>query len=265
MGTFSDPLETNISFIAPETFSDLDLDKNSDNFQGSSTGVTLYPESLSDDDDLARRTVYGYVKKNTDWRNVFVMNTPIRKYIAGNVFNAAPDAVTASNTQTGYLRLDIDNPYNIRVMELDTARFDDIKELRVLTGSIASFSTGGIGWLMPDLSLSNSKVGAKVFDLKNTDHAIFLSFSGNLTNTGVDFLRYSITMENEFGSGVYITPLNETEGGIMEYLGTDIIIDRENDYRYKEFKVVRENPLPLPESFGCLFGTYFFEGDCLLY
>ena len=64
-GTFSDGSGTFISFTATGAFSGLDLDRNSDNFQASSTGVILYPDALSDDDDLARRTLYGYVKKNT--------------------------------------------------------------------------------------------------------------------------------------------------------------------------------------------------------
>jgi hypothetical protein len=92
---------------------------------------------------------------------------------------------------------------------------------------------------MPDLSLSGAKTGAKIFDIKNKDYAIFLSFSGNLTNTGIDFLKYKITMENENGSGVYITPLDDSGTGIIKYLGTDIIIDRDNDYRYKQFEIIK--------------------------
>lgn len=73
--------------------------------------------------------------------------------------------------------MDIDNPYSIKITEFDKISFDNIKKLRSLTESSASFSTGGIGWIMPNLSLSGSKNGAKVFDLKNKDYAIFLSFS----------------------------------------------------------------------------------------
>lgn len=167
------------------------------------------------------------------------MDTRIRKYIADNPFNTASGTAAAGMVQTGYLRLDIDNPYNIRIMEFDTTRFDTIKELRIITGSTASFSTGGIGWIMPDLSLSGSKSQAKVFDLKNKDYAVFLSFSGNLINTEVDFLKYRIIMENEYGSGVYITPIDDSGNGTMKYFGMDIIIDQEGKYRYKQFEVVR--------------------------
>lgn len=238
-GTFSDGSGTYISFTATGTFSNLDLDRNSDNFQASSSGTFMYPDGQGDNDDLARKTIYGYIKKNTGWYDAFTMNTPVRKYIANNPFNTTPIIITADRTQTGYLRLDIDNPYSIKILEFDRVAFESIKELRTITGATTTFSTGGIGWIMPDLSLSGSKSGAKIFDLKNKDYAIFLSFSGNLTNTGVDFLKYKISMENEYGTGVYIVPLDETTNGIIKYLGTDIIIDRDKDYRYKQFEIVR--------------------------
>ena len=71
-------------------------------------------------------------------------------------------------------------------------------------------------------------------------------------------------MENENGSGVYITPLNESENKLIKYLGTDIIIDADNDYRYKQFEVVRENTASSPFLNGCLFGIVFGSG-CLFY
>lgn len=46
-------------------------------------------------------------------------------------------------------------------------------------------------------------------------------------------------MENEYGSGVYITPIDESGSGVIRYLGTDIVIDKDGDYRYKQFEVVR--------------------------
>ena len=55
----------------------------------------------------------------------------------------------------------------------------------------------------------------------------------------MDFLKYKITMEDEYGSGVYIVPLNDSVNGTIKYLGSDIIIDRDGNYRYKEFEVVR--------------------------
>lgn len=71
-------------------------------------------------------------------------------------------------------------------------------------------------------------------------------------------------MENENGSGIYFVPLDDSGDGIIKYLGTDIIIDRDNDYRYKQFEVVRENTAPLPFSNGCFFGMFFGSG-CLVY
>lgn len=87
---------------------------NDNFFYTNSTGST-------DDDDLARKTLYGYIKKDIGWHNGLIMNTPIRKYIANNIFNTGSNAVMAGNTQTGYLRLDLDNPCNIKIVELDRA------------------------------------------------------------------------------------------------------------------------------------------------
>lgn len=238
-GTFSDGSGTFLSFTATWTLSDIDLDGNSDNFQTSSTGIIMYPNDQFDDDDLARKTFYGYLKKDIGWYNVFVMNTPVRKYIGANIHNTTPYFSKAWDTQTGYLRLDIDNPYSIKIAELDKTQFESIQEMRILTENITSFSTGGIGWVMPDLTLSGVKDWAKVFDLKNKDYAIFLSFSGNLTNTWIDFLKYKISMENENGSGIYIVPIDDSTSGITKYLGTDILIDQEGKYRYKQFEVAR--------------------------
>jgi hypothetical protein len=71
-------------------------------------------------------------------------------------------------------------------------------------------------------------------------------------------------MENEYGTGVYIVPLDESSNGIIKYLGTDIIIDRDKDYRYKQFEVVRENAVIIPITNGCFFGALFGSG-CVFY
>lgn len=263
-GTFSDEFGTFLSFTATGTLSGLDLDRNSDNFQASSSSTVLYPGNVGDDDDLARKTLYGYVPKDAGWYNVFLMNTPLRKYIGSNSLNTNPLNVIPGVTQTGYLRLEADNPYNIRVVEFDKAQFESTKEFRVFSSTIASASAGGIGWIMPDLSLSGTKSGAKVFDLKNKDYAVFLSFTGNTSSTGVTFLKYKLTMEDSAGLGVYIAPINDSENGIMKYLGTDIIIDSDGDYRYKQTEIIRENTLLIPVNNGCLFGAFFGSG-CLFF
>ena len=154
-GTFSDGSGTYLSFTATGTFSGLDLDGNSDNFLASSTGTIMYPSGQSnDDDDMARRTIFGYIKKNIGWYNSFIMNTPVRKYIASNTSNIGFNVALAGATQTGYLRMDMDNSYSMKISEFSTAIFDSTKEFRTQSGVTTTFSTGGIGWVMPDLSLS---------------------------------------------------------------------------------------------------------------
>lgn len=238
-GTFADGSGTYISFTASGAFSNIDLDKNSDNFKSSSMGDTMYSSGW-DNDDMARKTLYGYIKKDTGWYNVFLMNTPIRKYINNNLFNTWWLSATAGNTGTGYMRFDIDNPYSMKIIEFDKNKFENTREFSVSNSILSvSFPLGGIGWLFDDMTLSGSKTGGKVFDLQNKDYAIFLSFSGNLSNSGVDFMKYKITMENQYGSGIYIVPIDDSGSGSMRYLGTDIIIDTEWDYRYKQFEVMR--------------------------
>lgn len=46
-------------------------------------------------------------------------------------------------------------------------------------------------------------------------------------------------MKNQYGSDIYIVPLDETSSGVIKYLGVDIIIDRDKDYRYKQFEVTQ--------------------------
>ncbi len=110
---------------------------------------------------------------------------------------------------------------------------------------------------MKDLSVSGSTdiASRKVFDLKNKDYAFFLSFSGNLTNTGVEFLSYKISMQNEQGTDIYIVPIQDAENGTMKYLGNDIIIDSDSDYRLKEFEVVQNNAVRSFLVNGCTFGS----------
>lgn len=209
---------------------------NDNFFYTNSTGTT-------DDDDDARKAIYGYIGKGTGWYNIFNVNKGSRKIIADNSFNSGSNSVPIGLTQTGYVYLDIDNPYSLKVLEFDKSLFESVNELRVITGSSVSFSSGQLGWIMPDLSLSGalSFTGSrKVFDFKNRDYAFFLSFSGNLAHTGVDFLRYNIMARNKNGSWVYITPLDDSSTGATRYFGSDIIIDREGDYRYKQFEVVRK-------------------------
>jgi len=265
-GTFSDINGTYISFVAPVDYSGLDSNYNSDDYRPISSLNTPYPAGYTDDDDLGRRTLYGYVKKDAGWYSAFNINTPLRKYIASNTFNTGGYSEVIGASGTGYIRLDVDNPYNIKIVEFDKTIFEQTRELRFVSGSEASFSTGGIGWIMPSLSLSGTAPAStrKVFDFQNRDYALFLSFSGNALNADIDFLKYQITMVNATGSGLYIVPLDDTGFGMIKYLGFDIVIDSEQDYRYKQFEVVRENTaLPLIDN-GCLFGAYFGSG-CLFY
>lgn len=162
-----------------------DISRNSNSGTSNGGNDDFVSTGATDDDDIGRKTLYGYVKKKTGWSNVFSVNTPLRAFIAGNVFNSGGYGEAIGTTSTGYIRLDIDNPYSIKVAEFDKKAFDQTKELAFVTGSEATFATGAIGWLLPDLSLSSTAgTGArKTFDFQNRDYALFLAFSGNATNS----------------------------------------------------------------------------------
>jgi len=86
--TFTDDFATNISFTTTDTWSQIDLNGDSDDFQPYSDTNTKYPnDGYRDNDDMGRKNIYGYVKKDTGWYSVFSMNTPLVKYIASNAYN----------------------------------------------------------------------------------------------------------------------------------------------------------------------------------
>ncbi len=84
---FTDDFATNISFTTSNTGSQIDLNGDNDDFQPYSQAKKVYPKGYRDNDDLARKNIYGYVKKNIGWYHVFSMNTPLVKYIASNAHN----------------------------------------------------------------------------------------------------------------------------------------------------------------------------------
>jgi hypothetical protein len=83
-------------------------------------------------------------------------------------------------------------------------------------------NSGAIGYLQNDLSYSGTRANgdnAKAFDFKNRDYAVFLSYSGaTVTGSGDTFLKYRISSENQYGSGVYIQPIRDDGSSVMTYL-----------------------------------------------
>lgn len=272
-GSFSDPEAKYVEVSVPNSTSGLDANFNSDNYTTYSTGTIRYPDSFPDDDVAGRKTLYGYVKQDIGWYNIFWNNHKINSYIANNPNNTDPYNTTIALTQTGYLYFDLDNPWSLRVIEFDPLVYQSTKELKRLTETTYTSATGGLGWLQTDTTgtlsgtLTNHGASPLAFNFRDKNYGLFLSYSGNLTNTGADFLRYKIRAETPSGSGIYITPLDDSDPSFVKYLGNDIVISPQNEYYSKQFEVVSPKPgtpgytgLPLE---NCIFENTPYE--CYFY
>lgn len=233
-GILSDTESTRVT-LTLGALSGIDANFNSDNYQPYSTGSVQYPSAYEEDDDLARKIVYGYVRKDNIWRNVFWNTATTADKIRKNSNNTGSLAVFPDQTSSGMLRLDLDTGYSIRIIELEPAAYTGSKEIRIQNTLTTSSNTGSIGYLQTDMSVSSGSTNAKLFDLKNKNYAIFLSSSGSAS----DFLKYKYYFENQSGSMVYTVPLDDSNPYQMTYYGNDIIIDDENIYIPKEQEMTR--------------------------
>lgn len=214
--------------------SGIDANFNSDDYRYSSTGSVHYPNGAVDDDDLARKISYGYVRKDKIWRNVFWNNISMAEHIRKNSNNTGSLALFPDQTSTGILHLDLDSSYQLKIVEFDATTYSTTKELRMRNTVSMSSLTGAIGYLQSDLSVATGSINAKIFDLKNKNYGIFLMGSGS---TG-DFLKYKYHFANQSGSLVYTVPLDDSDLHQMTYYGNDIIIDSENLYIPKEQEII---------------------------
>lgn len=234
-GTFVDPEAKAMTFNLPTTYSNLDGDLNSDDFRAGSTGSVAFPSGYGDNDVDARKTAIGLVRNDSGWNSVFWNNPKSNAVIEKNPNNA--DAVNAkmSATSSGFLRLDVDRPYSVKVVEFDSGTYLETGELRKIATAEYASATGGIGYLQNDLTLSGTRSNgdnAKAFDFKNRNYAIFLSYPVAYAN-GITHLKYRISGENDSGSGLYLVPIDDSYEGSVKYLGSDVVIDKSGNYRSK--------------------------------
>lgn len=222
-GVLSDSDTTIVSLASTGLMSGIDINANSDDARPYSTGTIAYPDGHIDDDDLARKTIYGYIRKDSDWRLVYWNNPDTAKYIRNNTNNTGSLAVFPDATSTGNLYLDVNSPFLMRIVYFNSGSFVESKDMRIEGSTDTSYSFGQIGYFKTDNSFSSGTLGAKSFDLANKNFAIFLSGSG----TSIEFLRYKLSFTNASGSLVYINPLDDSDLYMLKYLGSDIIVDEE--------------------------------------
>jgi hypothetical protein len=215
--------------------SGLDKNYNSDNYQSNSTGSTEYPGRFLDDDDLARKISYGYIRRNGVWQNIFWNNYLFDAQIRKNENNTGALAQFPDTTSTGMLQIELDGAYSMKVVEFDPDTYLGTKELKIESTLNTTSSTGAIGYLQSNMSVSTGTTNAKIFDLKNKNYGIFVSGSGSSTT----YLKYKFSFVNQSGSLIYTVPLDDSDPYQMTYYGSDIMIDTENNYITKQQEITR--------------------------
>jgi hypothetical protein len=252
-GTFSDPEAKVLSFTLPAGFSDYNGKVNSDDYRVYSTGTVLYPNGAANNDVLARKTVFGFVRQGAGWTEAFWTNAKTNAVIDANANNADPINVRPSTTATGYLYFDIDQPHSIRVVEFDSGSYLASQTLKKISTQDRTNTAGAVGFLQNDLSFSGSHAAgdnAKVFDFQNRNYAIFLSYSGTTASGTTSYLKYRITGQNEAGSGMYLQPIDDSMAGNVRFYANDIIIDPSGNYRAKTQDFFVPKTTSNPAGFG---------------
>lgn len=171
----SDSDATVVSLTTTGLMSGIDLNANSDDARPYSTGTISYPDGVIDDDDLARKTIYGYIRKNSGWRLVYWNNPDTIKYIHANANNTGSLAVFPDTTSNGNLYLDVDAAFSVRVVDFNTGSYLATKDLRIESSADTAYPYGQIGYLKNDNSISSGSLNKKSFDLANRNFAVFLS------------------------------------------------------------------------------------------
>jgi len=217
--TFLDIDDTFIDFSSYTNSGDnIDDDFNSDNYQVNSSWSYDYPDNYSDDDILARKTLYWYISPDdTSFKNIFWNNAKINEYIDNNTNNW--DNINSKLwTSSWYLILDIDTDFDIKLLKFDKTKYDSSKELSILEEINYSGSTTNYWYIQNDLTLSwNITWSEYTFDLVNNDYAIFLK------NTGSWVLFYKLYWETLNWSWIYINPINDTYDNFIKTFSYDMI------------------------------------------
>ncbi|MFK7780064.1 MAG: hypothetical protein QM490_02855 [Candidatus Gracilibacteria bacterium] len=218
-----------------------DDDFDSDNYMVTSTGDTstgtYYLDSFQDDDVLGRKELFGYISYDFGFKKAFWNTTRTLKIINENSNNNDTLNIKIGDVDSGILHFDIDKSSEIKLVQFDRDIFHETKELKLM-GTYKGILGAGIGYLQEnsgDLSLSITKTGNEFsFDFMNNDYAIFLK------NTSTGSLLYKILGETDTGTGIYITPIDDSDENIMRYLGNEILIDISGRYISKEEELIYE-------------------------
>lgn len=222
VATFSDSDTTQMSIPNTSYFSPDGIDDNfdSDNYNISSTGTTLYPDWYIDNDDDARLMTYGYILEGSWLYSAFWSNTPKKQYIQANPNNINTIHQTLWATWAWYLQLDINTDHALYLYEIEGDTYDDSNELIITNILTGTWQSGAVWYLQDDLSIATWSTNAYNFDFIANDYALFIE------NTGSGALLYQIRWESALtGSWVYLNALDDSDPSLISYLWSHLLVD----------------------------------------
>jgi len=211
----------------------IDDDFNNDDYKVLGGSWTYYPDDYQDDDVIPRKVIYGYVDSWVWYQNIFWLNTKVGDIIAENTNNDDTLNKKIGETSTGYLFLDINKEYAIKMTLFDRYAYEDFWELRpieVLDGTGAA----SIGYLQYDGTLSGSLTNAYKFDFQSNDYALFLK------NFWTWALFFTLKWYTDDGTEIYINSLDDSDDNVVRYFGNDILISEDKRYLSEELELFYE-------------------------
>ena len=207
--------------------SNIDWNKNSDDYKATSTWSFYYPNWWFDNDIDARILLFWYIPRSFDFFNIFWSNTQINNFIDSNTNNDDIIFKKVLQTNTWAIYLDVDDDVNLKIVEFDKKLYDEKKYLKVVNQINVEKAWWIYSWfLQKDYSFSPEQNSDTLyFDFATKDYWIFIK-----TWTWVisDYISYNLKIYDELGNWVYISPIKD-DWNTIEYLWYDII---ENNWQY---------------------------------
>ena len=228
-------IDYTISF--PLTADGYDDDFDSDDYKIGSTGSLLYPDGYQDDDADARKLLYWYATPLWGFTNMMWTNQKIRDYIAANPNNIdAINETLGAMTGSGHAYMDINQNHTLKLYQFDKTVFDATQELLPLSVYQSLDSFWDVWYLQEDagvLSISTEKTGNEFeFDFATYDYGLFVR------NNSTWALLYTLNIETDTGTGVYINAINDSDESFIKVLANDIIIDNQWRFLTEQFEVI---------------------------
>ena len=216
-------VDGNLSFpLQPDGIDD---NFDSDNYMISSTWSILdYPDWYIDNDANHRIHNFWYILPWDDWFNIFWSNQKIIEYIASNS-NNIPPILNLSEVLQWVVYLDINWPFDLRIVRFDRLSFNQLNQLIILEDTTMSSSSSWSWFIQSDGVLIDSDISDFIlswseyeFDFLNNDYAIFIR------NTWIDnTLTYQVMLRDISWGKVYFVPVSDDTESSISFLGSHII------------------------------------------